>query len=72
MKTLEERFGELTIRNPAWSDYLCLSNAVIGKGLTYYEIKTAFDTLVHRSEYSQHDKEEIIQDLYQKNLSGFA
>ena len=72
MKTLEERFEEFRAKKPRWSDYLCLSNAVIEKGFTFDQLRKAFEKLVDRSEYSLSDKEEILQDLYKKTLMGQA
>ena len=70
MKTLEERYQEFKT-NKNWSDFLCLSNAVLGRGFTFDQIRSAF-SLVGRQEYSLSDKEEILRDLYQKTLVGHA
>jgi hypothetical protein len=70
MKTLEERVNEFKTQKTNWSDFLCLSNAVIGKGFTFDQIRCAFYSLVGRQEYSLSDREEILSDLHQKSLMG--
>lgn len=72
MKTLDERFLEFREKKPRWSDYLCLSNAALKRGFTFAEIRSAFERLVGRQEYSLSDKDELLQDLYQKTLLGHA
>ncbi len=72
MKTLEERFNEFKEKKPNWSDFLCLSNAVMGRGFTFDQIRSAFDSFVGRQDYSLSDREEILADLYQKTLLGHA
>ena len=70
MKSINESFSELKEKRPLWSDYLCLSNAVLKKGFSFDQIRSAFDSLVGRQEYSLSDREEILQDLYQKTPLG--
>jgi hypothetical protein len=70
MKTLEEKFIELKEKRPAWSDYLCFSNTVFGKGYTFAQIKDGFMKLVDKMEYSKGDLEEVLKDLYAKSLVG--
>jgi len=72
MKTLVERFNEFKEKKPLWSDFLCLSNAVIGKGFTFDQIRSAVNSLVSRQDYSLSARDEILQDLYCKTLMGHA
>ena len=72
MQTLEERFNEFKEKKPRWSDFLCLSNAVLARGFTFEQIRSAFDSLLSPKDYSLSDRDEILQDLYQKTLLGHA
>lgn len=58
---LKERFRENQIKNPLWSDYICLANA-IRKTDSHREITQCF-RLVDEDDYDIEDKYEILQYL---------
>jgi hypothetical protein len=60
---LEQPFYSLQERNPYWSSYTCLANAVIGKKYLKTEIRLAFRKLVYRDDYAKSESEQIIAHL---------
>jgi hypothetical protein len=71
MKSLKQKFTELR-ENKNWSDYLCFSTVVYGKGYTFSDIKKNFLKLVDKTDYHKDDLDEVLGDLYSKSLIGFS
>lgn len=75
MLPLEERiirdFNETKRTKPHWADALVFSHTIRGKGLTFLSLKSLFEKLVDKRDYSQEDKDEILQDYYRKTNLGW-
>lgn len=72
IERIREIFVEVRERRPRWSDYLCFVNTVYGRGITFNNLRLAFNELVDKKEYASSDKDEILKDLYKKTLVGHA
>jgi hypothetical protein len=68
---IERDFEETKLRYPRWADALIFSHTIRGKGLKFESLKKLFEKLVDKKDYSQEDKDEILQDYYRKGLEGF-
>lgn len=60
---LAQAFSLTKEKNPFWSDYICLANAVIKKRYLKTEIGLAFNRLVSKDEYSRSDRDKIVEQL---------
>ena len=60
---LEQAFYSLQERNPYWSSYICLANAIIGKNHSKSDIGLAFKNLVDKDDYDKSDKERLLKHL---------
>ena len=60
MTKLERAFKTLQEKNPYWSSYTCLANAVMGKGYGKMAIGQAFKKLVEKSDYERKDRDKIL------------
>jgi hypothetical protein len=60
---LEQAFYSLQERNPYWSSYTCLANAVMGRNYGKMAIGQAFQKCVEKDDYSRSEKEGVIKFL---------
>ena len=57
---LTQVFYSLQERNPYWSSYICLANAVIKHKCSKSEIRLGFKKLVDKKDYEKSESEGII------------
>ena len=60
MTKIEISFKSLQEKNPSWSSYTCLANAIMGKGYGKMAIGQAFKKLVEKSDYERKDRDRIL------------
>ena len=60
MTKLEISFKSLQEKNPYWSSYTCLANAVMGRKFGKMEIGQNFIKLVEKSDYERKDRDRIL------------
>jgi hypothetical protein len=64
MRSLKRVFEKIRKDNPSWSDYVCFSRAISGKGFSKKTISCHFSKLVDADDYSRKDKKEILDWLF--------
>ncbi len=64
MTKLEISFKLLQGKNPYWSSYTCLANAVMGKGFEKMTIGQVFKKLVEKDDYEKKNRDRILEFLY--------
>jgi hypothetical protein len=57
---LEQSFYQLQERNPYWSSYTCLANAIMGKGFGKMAIGQCFKKFVEKTDYERKDRDRIL------------
>jgi hypothetical protein len=60
MTKLEIAFKSLQEKNPYWSSYTCLANAIMGKGYGKMAIGQAFKKCVEKGDYEKKDRDRIL------------
>ncbi|MHB9011442.1 MAG: hypothetical protein ACYC49_04365 [Ignavibacteriaceae bacterium] len=63
MTKQERAFKSLQERNPDWSSYTCLANAIMGKGYGKMAIGQAFKKYVEKDDYEKKDRDRILEYL---------
>ncbi|MDR3609971.1 MAG: hypothetical protein P4L27_05380 [Ignavibacteriaceae bacterium] len=63
MTKLESAFKSLQARNPYWSSYTCLANAIIGKNHSKSDIGQALKKLVDKDDYDKRDRDRLLEHL---------
>lgn len=63
MEDITSLFYSIQQDNPHWSSYVCLLNAVKGKGLKRKSCESYFDALVDKDDYFKSDREDLIKTL---------
>jgi hypothetical protein len=56
MKSIQRRFESIRAKNPNYTAYLCLANAVIGHNFSRDRIRRAFNRLVPESDYGDGER----------------
>ncbi len=64
MRSLKRTFEKIKREHPYWSDYICFSHAVFGKGFSKKTISRNFNQLVDRDDYPKGKKNEILKWLF--------
>lgn len=63
MKSIERSFNNLQKKNQQWSSYVCFRKAIKGKKYTDRSVREAFYRCVHKDDYDEKDKKNIIDEL---------
>ena len=63
MEDITSLFFSVQQDNPHWSSYVCLLEAIRGKGYGRKTCEFYFDDLVDRDDYSKRDREGLIQTM---------
>jgi len=64
MKTLIQKFKEVSRLNPFWSSYLCFADVIKTGKYKSREIRKSFNSLVSKKDYDRCDKENVLQFLF--------
>ncbi len=64
MKSLKRVFEKIKKENPNWSDYICFSHAISGKGFSKRTISHHFNKLVDKGDYLKREKKDILEWLF--------
>lgn len=63
MRSIKRRFNNITPKNPFWSSYLCLTEAIKGQNFNKQTIHRWFNKLVHKDDFERKDKKDILSHL---------
>jgi len=64
MKSLERRFKNIEKRMPAYSSFICFSEAVRNQKFSKETINRWFNKLVDKDDYAKEDKRALLVGLY--------
>ena len=67
---LKERFNEEAEKHPRWSSYAIFAEVIRKHKYPAREVKREFSRLVDKSDYSRHDKKDILQYLLSRPWEG--
>ena len=59
MTKLENAFKSLQEKNPYWSSYTCLANAILNRSYSKMEIGKVFNKCVEKDDYARSEKEAV-------------
>ena len=63
MNSIEKRFKEISKANPNWAPFVCLAEALRGRGCNHKTIRRNFLKLVPKDDYDFADEKELIAEL---------
>lgn len=63
MRSIEANFWSIREKEPFWSDYVCLAEALKGKGYEPRQIAKWFKKLVPKDEYIGTDQKQLLSHL---------
>jgi hypothetical protein len=64
MRSLQRRFSNIAMRNPYWSSYYCLAEAVKNQQFSRKIITKHFNNLVDKDDYDKVEKRNLINHLF--------
>lgn len=64
MKSIQSRFNKIQHKQPYWSDYICLAEAVRGQKFTRRRIYSHFRNLVNKTDYDDTDVNKLVRHLH--------
>lgn len=64
MRSLKRVFEKLKRENPNWSDYICFSHTISGKGFSKKVVSGYFNKLVDKDDYSRGERKEVLERLF--------
>ena len=63
MKSIKQRFDEISFNHPGWSSLICFVESIRDKEISSSDMIREFNKLVEKDDYDKHERDEVIEFL---------